>query len=77
MKETRLINRFSEKIIIWGMGHFGPKIVHNSGSAGRIFLKFCTMKGADRSIRMILIIFQKKFCLGQMDHVGPKNGASS
>ena len=51
MKETRHINRFSGK-----KSHMGklvildPKIAHphNSGSAGRIFLKFCTMKGANR-----------------------------
>ena len=85
MKETRLINRFSEK-----NSHLGkwaildPKIAHphnsgfahphNSGSTGRIFLKFCTMKGANRNMRMILI---KKFCLVQRDHFGPKNGTSS
>ena len=49
MRETRLINRFFEKILIWEMGYLGPKIAHphNSRSAGRIFLKFCTMKGDD------------------------------
>ena len=52
MKETRLINRFSggknSHLGKWVI--LGPKIVHphNSGSAGRIFLKFCTMKGANR-----------------------------
>ena len=37
----------------------GPKIVHphKSGSAERIFLKFCTMKGAKRQMRMMLVIF--------------------
>ena len=97
MKETRLINRFSEKGLIWGNGSFwaqklhilvtldplkeffknfaqcrglvgdinnfqtkffvwgkwtilGPKTAHphNSGSAVRIFFKFCTVKRADR-----------------------------
>ena len=51
MKETRLINRFSEKnshLGKWAI--LGPQIaqLHNSGSAGRIVLKFCTMKGANR-----------------------------
>ena len=52
MKETRLINRFSGKknphLRTWTI--LGLKVVHphNSGSAGRIFLKFCTMKGANR-----------------------------
>ena len=27
-------------------------------------------------MRMTLIIFPKKFCLGLMDHFGPKNGTS-
>ena len=50
MKETRLTERFLKKFLFGEMGHFGPKIAHphNSGSAERIFLKFCTMKGADR-----------------------------
>ena len=64
MKETRLINSFSEK-----NSHLGkwtildPKVVHphDSRSAGRIFINFCTMKGANRQMRMILIIFIKKY----------------
>ena len=45
MKETRLINRFSEKNSVEEWVILDPKIAHthNSGSAGRIFLKFCTM----------------------------------
>ena len=50
MKGTRFINRFSEK-----NSHLGKWAIlcqkiahpHNSGSAGRIFLKFCTVKGAN------------------------------
>ena len=51
MKETRLTNRFSEQNSHLGkLGILGSKIAHphNSGSAGRIFFKFCTMKGAKR-----------------------------
>ena len=51
-----------------------PKMVHphNSGSAVRS-LEFCTMKGANSQMKIILLIFsKKKFCLGQMDHFGPK-----
>ena len=49
MKGTRLFNRFSKKnshLGKWAI--LGPKIAypHNSRSAGRIFLKFCIMKGA-------------------------------
>ena len=51
------------------MGHFGPK---NSGSAGRIFLTFCAMKGANRQMRMMSIIFQKKFVWGKWTFLGPK-----
>ena len=48
MKETRLINSFSEKnspLGKWAI--LGPKITHphNSGSAGRIFLNFAQGKG--------------------------------
>ena len=73
MEKARLINMFSEKILILrpNIGH-----PHNSVSPGKIFLKFCTKKGANRKMRMILIIFQKIVCLGQMDHFGPKNGPS-
>ena len=44
------------------MGHFGTKIAHpdNSGSAGRVFQKFCTIKEGNKKMRIILIIFKKK-----------------
>ena len=52
------------------MTHFGYK----NGTCLlplRIFLKFCTMKGAIRYIEIMLMAFpQKKSCLGQMDHLG-------
>ena len=61
MKETRLINSFSEKnshLGKWAI--LGSKITHphNSGSAGRIFLTFCTMKGVD------INTFPKKILFG-------------
>ena len=39
-----------------------PKMAHprNSGSALRIFLKFCRMKGADRYMKILLVAFQEK-----------------
>ena len=70
MKETRLINRFSEKNHIWGKwAILDPKIAHlrNSGSAGRIFLKFCIMKGANMYMGILLVVFRKKIHLGQLD----------
>ena len=51
MKETKLINRFSEIIShLWKWVILGPKIVHpnNSGGSTGIILKFCTVKGASR-----------------------------
>ena len=49
------------------MGHFGPEMAHphNSGSALRIVLKFCRMKGATRYMKILLIIFREKVHLGQ------------
>ena len=74
MKETKLINRFSEKDSYLGKwAILGPKIVrhHNSGSPGRIFLKFYTMNEANRKTRIILILFKKKKKLRQMGNFGP------
>ena len=45
------INNFQTKIFVWGKWTIlGPKTVHphNSGSAVRIFFKFCTMKRVNR-----------------------------
>ena len=44
------------------MGHFGSEngTFHNSGSALRIFLKFCRMKGA----KMLLVVFREKDSFG-------------
>ena len=43
-----------------------PKMAHprNSGLALRIFLKFCRMKGANKYIKILLVVFQEK------DHLG-------
>ena len=44
---------------------WGPKMAHphNSGLALRIFLKFFIMKGVNRYMKMMLMIFFKKnFC---------------
>ena len=73
------MNYFSKKIIFgekWTILNpiLGSKMAHahNSGSAVRIFSKFCTMKGANRYIKIILMAFPKKSCFRQMDHLGPK-----
>ena len=38
---------------------------HNSELALRIFFKFCTMKGADRYMKILLAVFRRKNHLGQ------------
>ena len=76
MNVTRFSSRFSEKILFPGKRVIlGIKMVrpHNFGSAVRIFLKFCTMKGTKRYIKLILMVFlKKKFWLGLVGHFGPK-----
>ena len=44
----------------------GLKMAHpyNSGSAVRIFLEFCRMKGADRYIKILLVVLQEKNSFG-------------
>ena len=69
MKGIRFSNWFSEKnsrLVKWTI--LGPKMAHphNFGSAVRIFLKFCTTKGANN-----------KFLFEEMGHFGPENGTSS
>ena len=46
--------------------------LHNSVSALRIFFKFCTMKGANKYMEIILMTFPEKSCLAQLDHLGLK-----
>ena len=66
------------------MGHLGPRMSHpvsrqdvrshNSGSAVRIVLQFCTMKGAKSDMEIILIVFLKEILLysEQFGHFGTK-----
>ena len=37
---------------------------HNSGLALRIFLKFCRVKGANRYMKILLVVFREKIHLG-------------
>ena len=58
---------FSQKILVWGKWTIlDPKMVHphNSGSALRIFLKFCTGKGGNRLMKVTLMVFTKKNLFG-------------
>ena len=43
---------------------------YNSGSAVKIFLKFCRIKGANRYVEISLVVFEEKFNLGQFDILG-------
>ena len=76
----KMILIFSKKLFVWGKWTMlGPKKAHphNFGSTVRIFLKFCTIKGANREMKVIIMVCTKKICSGQMDYFGPKNGTSS
>ena len=46
-----------------------PKMIHprNSKLALKMFFKFCTMKGAHRYMKILLVAFQEKNHLGQFD----------
>ena len=62
------INGFSKKILIWdNWTILGPKMVRprNSGYTLRTFLKFCLRKWANRNMKIILMVFQKKNHFGQ------------
>ena len=73
----KMANRWMKVIIMFvpenicsgEMGHFGPEngTSHNSGSALRIFLKYCIIKGANRYMEILLVVFQEKIHLGQFD----------
>ena len=38
--------------------------LHNSGSALRIYLKFCKMKGANRYMKILLVVIREKNSCG-------------
>ena len=44
----------------------GPKMAHppSSGSALRIFLKFCRMKGAHRYMKILLVVSREETSFG-------------
>ena len=70
-----ILMAFPKKSCLRQMSHLRPKVErpHNSGSAARIVLQCCIMKGANRDIEVILMVFlKKKNNLGQFGHFGPK-----
>ena len=56
-----------QKIFVWGKWTIlGPKMVHLiTGSAIRIFLKFCPVNWANRQMKVIMVC-TKEFCSGQI-----------
>ena len=56
----------TKKFFSWQMVILGPKMahLHKSGSARIIFLKFCIMKGANRYMEILLVVFEKKNSFG-------------
>ena len=56
----------TKKNYLWQSAILGPKIAHplNAGLALRIFLKFCRMKGANRYMKILLVVFQEKNSFG-------------
>ena len=52
---------YQKKIALDKWSILGPKMTHpyNFGSALRIFLKFCRMNGANRYMKVLLVVFQK------------------
>ena len=80
MTRTRFINRFSEKILVWANRSFWAQKLahpHNSGLAVKNFQKFCTVKGAYRQMKIILMIISKKFLFGANELLRTQNDASS
>ena len=69
------------------MGHLGSRMSHpvsrqdvrshNSGSAVRIVLQFCTMKGAKRDMGIILMVFLKEILFRAIWSFWNKNGMVS
>ena len=62
------VNGFYQKNFVhdkWAI--LDPKMAHphNSGSAQRIVLKFCRMKGANRYMKILLVVFFRKKFVGQ------------
>ena len=71
----KVIMVFTKNIVQDKLGYFGPTMAHshNSGLALRIFLTFYRMKGADRYMIILLVVFffENKMHLGQFDLFRP------
>ena len=67
---------FPKQLFFQQMSHLGPRMAnpHNSGSAIRIVLQFCTMKGIRRDMKTILMAFLKETLFRAIWSFWPKNG---
>ena len=69
-RKMRVILIIFQKMFVWGKWTIlDPKMAHshNSWSALRIFLKFNKIKGANRYMKILLVVFrEKKFILGNL-----------
>ena len=70
----RVTSYLAKKNCSGQMSQFEPEngTSHNSGSALRIFFRFCAMKRADMYMEITSIAFPKNSSSGQMSHSGPK-----
>ena len=50
---------------------------YNSGSTLSNFLKFCMMKWAKRYMKIMLMVFPKKYYFEQTGNFEPENGLTS
>ena len=60
---------FSKKKFVWGKWTIlGPKMAHpqNSKSTVKLLKKFCRMKGADRYMKVLLVVFRRKISFGEI-----------
>ena len=64
---------FPKNACLGQIDHLDSKIVHphNFGLALRVFLKFCTMDGANSAQNLYQWLIRKNCCLGQLVHLGP------
>ena len=80
MNQTSFTNGFYEKSILRGKwAILGLKMVYalNFGSAVRIFLNFCTMIGAKKYMKIILMAFLKKLANLSLKMAQPQNFRSA
>ena len=71
-----ILMSFPKNSCLEQMGHLGPRTAHShiSGSAVSIVLQFCTMKGAKKDMKIILMVFLRKILFRAIRSFWSKNG---